>query len=298
MFGFFDMSPGLPVIDSGTHRSHRVKFGFTILAIATITLLGYLAFVVFLKDIAPSFSLYSLYFVATVAGIATFFSPCSFPLLPGYLSFYYNARESQNKEKAFYYGSLAAAGVVSSNMVLGVLIASLGQGFASAFSVSSPNPSNFTRILRIGIGGFLVILGAVQLSNRTFHNRMVDSLAKGFSRNATRGGKRLYLYGFGYTAAGIGCAGPITAGLIVLALGSGGFTTAFLAFIVFSLTMASLMVGISLLIAKSKAALINSLKASTPKIKRVTSLVLIAVGTFLIYVSLNLGFFVSVFFPK
>ena len=88
------------------------------------------------------------------------------------------------------------------------------------------------------------------------------------------------------------------AGLIVFALGSGGFVNAFMAFLVYSATMASLMVGISLLVAKSKTVLLNNLKASTPKIKKVSSIILIGVGVFLIYATLNLQFFVQTFFPK
>jgi len=278
-------------------RSGWVKYTLIITSVAVVTLLGYAGFVIFLKDFMPAFSNYSLYLLSLAAGIATFFSPCSFPLLPGYLSVYYTEK-SEGSKRPLYRGTFAAMGVLSFTVILGLIIALLGQGVASSFSISSSNPSFLTQVFRTGLGAVLVSLGAIQLSNATFHNHLLDALTGRFYSVAGSGGKGLYLYGFGYNAAGIGCAGPIMGGLIVFALGSGGFLNAFMAFLVYSTTMASLMLGVSLIVAKSKTALLNNLKQSTPKVKKASSIVLIGVGIFLIYATLNLQFFVQTFFPK
>ncbi|MBI3023918.1 MAG: hypothetical protein HYY68_09400, partial [Thaumarchaeota archaeon] len=266
----------LPVLEEG-RKSRVFSYALVILSVSLITLLGYLVFVAFLKEVMPAFGNYSLYLLATVAAIATFFSPCSFPLLPGYLSVYYNT-ELGERRRALRRGVLATTGVVTFTVIVGAVIALLGQGVASSFSISSPNPNLFSGAFRIALGAILVSLGAIQLSNVTFHTRALDALTKSFHSAARTGDKGLYLYGFGYNAAGIGCAGPIMAGLIVFALSSGGFLNAFLAFLVYSASMASLMLGVSLLVSKSKTFLIGDLKYSTPKIKKVTSMVLIVVG--------------------
>lgn len=288
----------LPVVREERPRSYFFRYGLVILSIGIVTFFGYVGFVAFLKDFMPAFTLYSLYLIAIVAGVATFFSPCSFPLLPGYLSFYYRSEQGERGNTAFSRGVLAALGVVSFNIVLGVVIAMLGQGVATTLSISSSNPSLLTRLFRLGIGTILIALGALQLSNVTFHNRTIDTVAKRFSSVAKSGERGLYLYGFGYNLAGIGCAGPIMAGLVVYALGLGGFGIAFLAFVVYSSTMALLMIVLSLLVSKSKFILIDRLKASTPRIKKATSLILLAVGAFLIYATINLQFFIQAFFPK
>lgn len=287
----------LHIIPQGKQWSHKLRYGLILLSVAVITFLGYLGFVFFLKEVMPAFTVYGLFLVAIVAGIATFFSPCSFPLLPGYLSFYYENSPGR-RGNSLLHTIAPVAGVVTFNLLLGAVIALLGEGLVTGLSVSNPNPSQFTRFLRIGIGTALMILGAGQFSNVTFHFRTLDSLTQRFSAAARSGDRGLYLYGFGYNAAGIGCAGPIMAGLIIFALGSGGFVSAFSAFVVYSLTMASLMLLVSLLVVNSRNILIQNLKASTPKIKRVTSLILIAVGAFLIYATVNLQFFVQTFFPK
>ncbi len=285
----------LPMLEEG-RKSHAFRYGLIILSVSLITLLGYLGFVAFLREVMPAFSNYSLYLLAVVAAVATFFSPCSFPLLPGYLSIYYTT-ESGERKHALRRGMLAAAGVVTFTVIVGAVIALLGQGVASSFSISSPNPSLFTRLFRFTLGAVLVSLGAIQLSNLTFHSRGLDALTNRFYSAARTGDRALYLYGFGYNAAGIGCAGPIMAGLIVFTLGSGGFVNAFLAFLVYSASMASLMLGVSLLVSKSKTVLLNELKYSTPKIKKAASIILIVVGAFLIYATINLQFFVRTFFP-
>jgi len=279
------------------HGSYWVKYSLVLIAVAVVTLLGYIGFVIFLKDLMPAFGSYSLYLLSLVAGIATFFSPCSFPLLPGYLSIYYNPEGSEENTQSLHRGIVAALGVVAFTLILGLTIALFGQGVASSFSISNSNPSLLTRLLRIGLGTLLVSLGAIQLFGKTFHGRLLDALAGRFYSAAGSGDKRLFFYGFGYNAAGIGCAGPIMAGLIVFALGSGGFVNAFMAFLVYSATMASLMLTVSLLVSKSKTVLLTNLKHSTPRIKKASSTILIAVGIFLIYATLNLQFFVQTFFP-
>ncbi len=88
----------------------------------------------------------------------------------------------------------------------------------------------------------------------------MDSFA--FNTRPNREGERgpaasLYLYGLGYNAAGMGCTGPILAGLIVVALASGGLASALGAFLVFAVTMGALMLVVSLLVAASEETLIT-----------------------------------------
>jgi cytochrome c biogenesis protein CcdA len=66
----------------------------------------------------------------------------------------------------------------------------------------------------------------------------------------------------------MGCTGPILAGLLLTAVTSGGFGTAFTAFVIFSLTMGSLMIFLSGLVATSRQTLVTRLKVAAPKIKQ------------------------------
>ncbi len=95
----------------------------------------------------------------------------------------------------------------------------------------------------------------------------------------------------------MGCTGPILAGLTVFAFSTGGFSAALTAFVIFALTMGGLMLLISGLVATSQETLIRRLKASTPRIKQVTSILLVLVGLFNIFTTLNMDLFVRLLFP-
>jgi cytochrome c-type biogenesis protein len=248
----------------------------------------------------------NLYLFAVVAGVASFFSPCAFPLLPSYFAFYQGAGQRANEtrgsaSRALSFGLAAALGVVAFALVLGAVMAVLGTGIAQGLSVSDPEPNQFVRVFRGAVGAILLALGIGQLLGWNLKPRFADAFAF-YTRPGREGEKSpatsLFLYGLGYNAAGMGCTGPILAGLIVVALASGGLGSALGAFFVFAVTMGALMLIVSLLVAASKETLITRMKSATPTIKRVSSYALILVGAFNIYTAVNLPLFLSLFFPS
>ncbi|MBT4512876.1 MAG: hypothetical protein HOC20_11795 [Chloroflexi bacterium] len=285
--------------------SSRAWFQYSLFlaAFLGVAALGYFGFRTFVTT--PDLTIFNLYTVAVIAGVASFFSPCAFPLLPGYFSFYHQAdRDEQdtstNLSKAIRLGLAASFGVITFDLVLGLIIALLGSGVAQGLSISGPNPSQFIRVFRGGVGAVLLLLGVGQLLGWNLKPTFINAFA--YRTQPEREGKRkpavnLFFYGLGYNAAGMGCTGPILAGLIIFALSSGGFTTALAAFGVFALTMGGLMLVISGLVAASKQTLITRLKAATPKIKTTTSLLLILVGGFNITTAINLDIFLNLLFP-
>ncbi len=96
---------------------------------------------------------------------------------------------------------------------------------------------------------------------------------------------------------GIGCVAPFLAAVSAFALTTGGFLTAFLTFLLFAATMGSLMLAVSLLVGTSQNVLLKRLRSSTRSIQRVGSILLLLVGTGLIYFTLDVGRFQAIFFP-
>ncbi len=268
-----------------------------------VIIAGYFVFRAFATT--PDQTVFNLYILAIIAGVASFFSPCAFPLLPSYFSFYHQTDndekiKSKGVSKTLRLGLAASFGVITFVLVLGLMIALLGSGLAQGLSISGPEPSQFVRIFRGGVGVVLLILGVGQLLGWNLKPEFADAFA--YRTRPEREGKRnpavnLFLYGLGYTTAGMGCTGPILAGLMIFALSSGGFITALGAFGVFSLTMGGLMLLVSELVAASKQTLITRLKAATPKIKWTASVLLILVGVFNIYTAVNLDLFLNLLFP-
>jgi cytochrome c-type biogenesis protein len=267
-----------------------------------VIIAGYFVFRAFAAT--PGQTEFNLYILAIMAGVASFFSPCAFPLLPSYFSFYHQADSDENGtskgvRKTLRLGLAASFGVITFALVLGLMIALLGAGLAQGLSISGPEPSQFVRIFRGGVGVVLLILGVGQLLGWNLKPVFADAFA--YRTRPEREGKKkpaanLFLYGLGYNAAGMGCTAPILAGLMIFALSSGGFITALGAFGVFSLTMGGLMLLVSGLVAASRQTLITRLKAVAPKITRTASVLLILVGVFNIYTAVNLDLFLKLLF--
>jgi cytochrome c biogenesis protein CcdA len=180
-------------------------------------------------------------------------------------------------------------------------MAVLGTGIAQSLSISDPEPNQFVRVFRGAVGAILLALGIGQLLGWNLKPRFADAFAfytRPGREGETRPATSLFLYGLGYNAAGMGCTGPILAGLMVAAIASGGLATALGAFIVFAFTMGSLMLIVSLLVGASEETLITRMKSATPKIKRASSYVLILVGAFNIYTAVNLPLFLDLLFPR
>jgi len=175
----------------------------------------------------------------------------------------------------------------------------LGASAAKSLSISGPTPNHWVLWFRGGVGIILIALGMVQWLGVNLKLQLVDAFAWQTRPNhkTQRPVATLYIYGLGYNAAGMGCTGPILAGLTVFALSTGGFNAAMSAFLVFSATMGGLMVLISGLVAASQDTLIRRLKASTPRIKQISSILLVLVGMFNIITALNVDVFVQLLFP-
>ena len=135
---------------------------------------------------------------AAAAGLGTFFAPCAFPLLPGYVGYYVQQREADAPgvwaAGAAAVGSLAALGVVTG------LAFALGQTLTSTLPLLEPV---------VGVG--LVVLGGLTLLDRmpTMHaslGRRPDSVV-GFGA-----------FGAAYALAAAGCVTPFFLGVVAQAL--------------------------------------------------------------------------------
>jgi cytochrome c-type biogenesis protein len=270
------------------------------LAFGILVAVGYLVFWAFSAQAA--FADAHLLILAAVAGIASFFSPCAFPLLPSYLAFYHSAASTRKAGvgRGLQLGVAAAFGVVAFDLILGAAIAVLGSGVGESLSISSDEPSQLLLIFRAVVGIALLALGFSQLAGWNLKPKIADSLAfwtRPQRQSYRRSETSLFLYGLGYNAAGMGCTGPILAGLAIASLASGGFASALSAFFIFALTMGALMLLISLFVGASRQQLIQQLKIAGPRIRTISALAMVAVGIFQLYTSLALDQFRYLFFP-
>ena len=125
---------GFPV-EGAPARSGARQWGLGLLAILGGVLLGWLGYQLgfwrFVTSIAmpQTFGRYNLFALSAAAGVAAFFSPCVFPLLPGYVTYDLGLQEGKGSRlaRSLVLGGAAALGVVAVNLAIGAIIAALGQ---------------------------------------------------------------------------------------------------------------------------------------------------------------------------
>ena len=249
----------------------------------------------------------SIFLFAVGAGVMVFFSPCSFPMLPGYMSFYL-ANKKQRKGKfdetaareTLPDGLSAAAGLMSVLLLIGILLIP----FAEIISQSGILGS-----LEVLIGLLLVGLGIVMVMEydsekivRPFRNLLSgigssapmkaakNGIEKGintitgkefsFSDNSDGTRVGLFWYGVAYGSAAAGCVAPVVIGLLVTSIGK-GIITGLLVFLIFSITAGALMVAFTMMVAASESTIVDRMKASTRQIEMAGGVIMIIVGIYL-----------------
>ncbi len=197
--------------DAEPGKASSVGYAALAFALLVVGLVGFLGFVVY-----PSLDLSAgvgvgLVVLAAAAGVASFFSPCSFPLLVAMLGRPLGERAQIDDQRQPTRNSLAFAtalslGVVAFLALLGTVIALGGEAVIKDVTFTSTTG----RVLRITVGTFLILVGLIQLGRITVRLRRFEPALKRFLRSQRREvpGQpellRFGLFGFGYLAAGFG----------------------------------------------------------------------------------------------
>ena len=206
---------------------------------------------------------------AITAGIATFFSPCSYPLLPGYVGFYIN--QSGTDE-----ASLGGAGVRGVVAGLGVL-ATFGVLTGAALFVGQSALSDIT-LFEALVGGLLVVFGLLVVSG---HAPSI-SLPLPKRRSSVLG---FGVFGAGYALASAGCVAPIFLAVVARAA-SLPTETASLLLAAYAGTVAILMLSVTVATGVGLVTNAGRLSAYSGGLKRLAGLVMILAGLGQLYLSL------------
>jgi cytochrome c-type biogenesis protein len=198
------------------------------------------------------------------AGVFSLFSPCSYALLPGYVSYYLGAKFGT--VKALTGGLACTLGLVTVFAAIGALASSLGELVPQIIP-----------LLDIAAGVILIAMGLGNLLNRKMpfiSLNIVPSKKQGFLG--------LYTYGIIYGLAGVGCSAPIFISVLFYSM-SKGLTQGILSFIAYALGMGAPLIVTTILLSQAKDYMIQRINMATEKLQRASGAILIAVGTYLIY---------------
>jgi cytochrome c-type biogenesis protein len=230
--------------------------------------------------------------LAFLAGVSAFFSPCAFPLLPGYMTFYLG-RESQEAadrratiRKAVIGGVVAALGVLFVYAFMGLLVAGAGE----VVKQYAPYLAPVVAVVVLVMGLVMLTRYEIPLYRVTaLFSPLVDGAKKGLGRLAGRSGAEpgqyagLLGYGAGYGAASLGCHAPIFIAVVMAGLVAGGVGSALLAFLMYAVGMGLILVIVTVLVGMAKTQLVKRMAQWMPLIKKMSGVVLVVVGVVLIY---------------
>jgi cytochrome c-type biogenesis protein len=236
--------------------------------------------------------------LAILAGFAFFFSPCAFPMLPGYLAYYLKKGSEEGTKiplrRAALAGTISAIGIILVSLILGVVVIFAGTSILEGVAM-----------LGLVVGIILIVLGGLLLTPfqywkivRPFQSLWAKLRAMGKKKPkegeaeatagaATQGGGGFYgglfLYGLGYGAAAAGCTAPIFIAVLISAL-SAGLAFGLAVLILYNAVAAVLMISITIAIAHFGAGAAQKLSQYTEVIKKISGVVLIVVGIYLLWI--------------
>ena len=218
-------------------------------------------------------SVIGVFIIGLFLGVLVYFSPCAFPVLPSYITYYLSlgVRENELREAGklsgrmpgpFEVGGFAALGQLTFFGVVGAIIFGLSEWISL---------SGVLHKVAIGIAWLLLVLGGLMLLGWTSHllafvQRWLDKYQTRETDDVFTPRRNMYLWGIGYSAASVDCTAaavfPFVAWLTVV--GSGAFISG-LGGLILSVTL--LMILVTGLVGMGRQAMIGFLRRSTGIVK-------------------------------
>ncbi len=237
-------------------------------------------------------SVIGVFLIGLFIGILVYFSPCAFPVLPSFITYYLNLslREDEliNNGKlsgripnSFEVGGFAALGQLTFFLVIGVIIFGLNGIF---------NISGFLHEVAVFVALILTTLGFFMLLG--WNSNILSKLQKVLDKyqNSERDQvftprRNMYLWGIGYSAASVDCTAaavfPFMAWLITIS--QEAFISGIMGLII---SVTSLMITVVVLVGFGKKGMIGILRKSSLMIKNIGSWMMIFAGVgLLIYLT-------------
>lgn len=198
------------------------------------------------------------------AGAATFFAPCAYPLLPGYVAFFLGTDDDTSSRgrllaRAVAVGVIVSVGFFFVYAALAGIVVAIGARALSNVSV-----------LELLVGTGMIVLGTAMSLGWSFSSHVQLPERR---RSATG----FLLFGVVYAAAAAGCTAPLFIGVAINGIAAGpvaGIAT----LAAYASGMSALMIAITLLAALGRDQLVRRLSANTGRIRRASGVLLVVAG--------------------
>jgi cytochrome c-type biogenesis protein len=202
---------------------------------------------------------------AFVIGLYATLSPCALPLYPGFLAYLAARRDDGIPSRAArWLGLVVLAGVLTTMLVLGALMAALAVSTSSVLRIVTPLADSV--VIALGIA---LLLGRDPLAKLPVLGPA--RLGGGMVRSA-------YAYGLLYGPIALPCSAPLLVSLFGLSLSFDSFIGALAFFMAFGLGFGLPLLAISLLAYSNQLSLVRFFARHRDVVARVAGAVLVAVG--------------------
>ncbi len=206
--------------------------------------------------------------LAAIAGISSFFAPCSIGLIPAYMGFLLKRQNEDGKHHSTIPAGLATAGGIVSIYGVIALLLWVFQDSLSRVNIALLGPI---------MGGILIILGLLMLIGFDW-----ERLATKFGLGKIDGRRGFFAFGVGYGLAAFGCTGPIFLPVLIAGFAQ-GVVTGFMAFLLYAVAVSSLVIFAAYLVGAGKQTRLNSILSHTKLVTRVSAAFLILGGAYLVF---------------
>lgn len=208
--------------------------------------------------------------LALLAGLASFFAPCSVGLIPAYMGFLIQGQQGVRQEHLLRHslggGLQTTAGIVA----IYAVIAALLWVFRDTLSRYVPVLSPIVAVLLIAFG-ILMLVGMDW-----------ERIARRLGMGKVDGRKGFFAFGVGYGLAAFGCTGPVFLPILLAAFAEGA-ATGLAAFAVYTLAVAGFIVFAAYLVAQGQQTRLRRLLSHTKLVTRVSAVLLIGAGAYLLW---------------
>lgn len=214
--------------------------------------------------------------LAVVAGVASFWSPCSVGLIPAYMGFLLQDGR-RTAGRTLRAGLVTAAGIVSLYGGLALLFWLLDlAGYGATLRAALPRFSPVVAVL-------LIVLGVLMFAGVGW-----ASIARRLGMGRLDGRRSFYTFGVGYGLAAFGCTGPIF--LPVLLAGFlEGTATGLLVFALYAASIAAFVVLAAALVAGGQQGRLRGLLQNSAWVTRASALLLVGAGGYLLWFDATAG---------
>lgn len=223
--------------------------------------------------------------LAFSAGVATFFAPCAYPLLPGYVAYFLGGEDEPSTRD----GRLPAA-ALSRLRRAAVVALVVSAGFFLVYAVlagliaaagASALPLQQISVLELVVGAALIALGVAMALGRVEMGQLHVALPE---RRRSVGG--YFVFGVVYAAAAAGCAAPVFVGVATFAVSAASPALAVAMFGAYALGMVLLLFLVTALAALGRGTLLRGLSGRSGLLTRLAGVVIAAAGVVQVYLFL------------